>query len=370
MLDVVTLLLEKGADAHAKDSLGSTPLHEAVRSSQKEVAYFLLEHGADALIACEDDDGETPLKLALHAADAILEFHEDGEPDVELICKMLLQSGALVELRRSSRYVKEAQRERIGIGLEHAVESPRFLLDYGEAALHLAAAMGLNVVQLLVEKGANVNAKNIDGWTPLHTAAYCGRKAVAYFLLFRGAVAVISNNERLTPLDWAVKPEYGEPDVALICRMLLPSGALVQLATDVLESHEKRLKRRARIAKGLGRAVENAGFLEGLADTLACIDASGCAGGFGAMLAAVLRQLKAFANDDGDAVHAARVPKRRRLGGAYDERRRRYRLNIARAVQGREFVSGLAEGLAGVKKLESEPVAPEGLLAAAAQLDA
>ncbi len=241
----------------------------------------------------------------------------------------------------------------------------------GWTALRCAARhRHLDVAKVLLKKGANVNAKDNCGETALHDAVRFCKKEVAYFLLEHGAFPLIADNGGFTALDAALRPWSGPPDMELICRMLLPTGALVQLATDVLESHEKRLKRRARIAKGLGRAVENAGFLEGLADTLACIDASGCAGGFGAMLAAVLRQLKAFANDDADAVHAARVPKRRRLGGAYDERRRRYRLNIARAVQGREFVSGLAEGLAGVKKFESEPVAPEGLLAAAAQLDA
>ena len=155
----------------------------------------------------------------------------------------------------------------------------------------------LNVVKLLVEKGAEVNGMANEGGTPLHTAAYFGQRAVVYFLLERGAVAVIADSEGTTPLHLALTPWEGEPDVELICKMLLPSGALVDIATDVVDAHEKRQKR---IVKGLKRAVRSPGFLEDLADTLAGIDALGCAEGSGAMLMALLRQLDAFAGNAGD----------------------------------------------------------------------
>ena len=138
-----------------------------------------------------------------------------------------------------------------------------------------------------MEEGAEVNAKNDRGRTALYVAVRCRKRAVAYFLLEHGAVAVISDNQRRTPLDWAL---HGVPDVALICKMLLPSGALVQLAMDAAEAHEKRLKR---LKASLKRAVENPGFLSDLADTLAGIDASGCARGNDAMLAAMFQQLDA-----------------------------------------------------------------------------
>jgi ankyrin repeat protein len=41
--------------------------------------------------------------------------------------------------------------------------------------LHLAANKGhIEVVKLLIEHGAYVNAKNNNGWAPLHEAAYNG----------------------------------------------------------------------------------------------------------------------------------------------------------------------------------------------------
>ncbi|MEM2677506.1 MAG: ankyrin repeat domain-containing protein, partial [Thermofilaceae archaeon] len=44
--------------------------------------------------------------------------------------------------------------------------------EYGSTPLYLAVLNGhLELARFLVEKGANVNAKDIVGWTPLHIAA-------------------------------------------------------------------------------------------------------------------------------------------------------------------------------------------------------
>ena len=90
--------------------------------------------------------------------------------------------------------------------------------------------------------------------TALHRILQYSEKAVAYILPEHGAVAVIANKQGLTPLVAALKPDFGEPDV--ICEMLLPSGALIELARGGLDAYEKRQKR---IELGLERAVERPG---------------------------------------------------------------------------------------------------------------
>ena len=199
----------------------------------------------------------------------------------------------------------------------------------GETALFKATSVDggrLAMVKLLVENGADVKATNNRGWTALHIAARLNRKEIAYFLLEHGAFALIANNERLTPLDYAIKPrrrppdgdpiwnrvnpKYGEPDVDLICKMLLPSGALVRLAKDVVEAHEKRQKR---IEVSLKRAEQRPGFLTALAGALAGIEAPDCARGTGTVLAALVRKMDAFAKSAGNgtgAQEANQAPKR------------------------------------------------------------
>jgi ankyrin repeat protein len=88
----------------------------------------------------------------------------------------------------------------------------------GATALHDAALAGkLDVVQLLVEKGANVNAKdNESGATPLHHAASWGRTEVVTFLLENGADASIRTKGGDTALESAVVA--GQKEVAELLR--------------------------------------------------------------------------------------------------------------------------------------------------------
>ncbi|KAH8585593.1 ankyrin repeat-containing domain protein, partial [Bisporella sp. PMI_857] len=59
-LEVVTLLLEKGADLEAADIYGKTALHHASRNGHLEVVTLLLEKGADVK-ARDKIYGQTPL---------------------------------------------------------------------------------------------------------------------------------------------------------------------------------------------------------------------------------------------------------------------------------------------------------------------
>src|SRR5438128_2464400 len=59
---------------------------------------------------------------------------------------------------------------------------------YGDSALHYAARYGLTeIVNILVENGADVNAKTIHSYTPLHGATFNGYIDVIKILLENGA---------------------------------------------------------------------------------------------------------------------------------------------------------------------------------------
>ena len=61
-LEVVKLLIEKGADFKSPDKDGKTPLHWAAYSGKLEVVKLLIEKGAD--FKSPDKDGKTPLHWA------------------------------------------------------------------------------------------------------------------------------------------------------------------------------------------------------------------------------------------------------------------------------------------------------------------
>ena len=62
MIQVLRLLLRKGADVNATDEAGWTPLMLAVRSSRQAAVEALLEAGADA--AAQNRQGATAVHLA------------------------------------------------------------------------------------------------------------------------------------------------------------------------------------------------------------------------------------------------------------------------------------------------------------------
>jgi peptidoglycan/LPS O-acetylase OafA/YrhL len=76
--------------------------------------------------------------------------------------------------------------------------------SFGVTALSWAALEGrAEIVELLIEAGADVNAKNRDGATPLHAAAFMGQLEVAQLLLENGADISAKTYNGDTPLDSA-----------------------------------------------------------------------------------------------------------------------------------------------------------------------
>jgi ankyrin repeat protein len=83
--------------------------------------------------------------------------------------------------------------------------------EYGNTSLHWASLMDcIEIVKLLIEKGADVNAEDIDGWTPLHMAADLNQMETAKLLIELGADVDAKCNKGKTPLDLAYSDEMEE----------------------------------------------------------------------------------------------------------------------------------------------------------------
>jgi len=89
--------------------------------------------------------------------------------------------------------------------------------------LHTAAAKGQHLaVQMLIEKGANVEAVSITSSTPLHYAACLGNVEVAKALIEGGANLNAVNQDGFTPLHWAAFHGH-----AALAQLLIDSGASI-----------------------------------------------------------------------------------------------------------------------------------------------
>ena len=90
--------------------------------------------------------------------------------------------------------------------------------DYGEIALHVAAKYGsADAVKRLLDIGADLSARDLFGYTPLHKATMAARSEIVSILLdFDSDVHDSSNDRVLTPLHLAVSNKDIDTTVILL----------------------------------------------------------------------------------------------------------------------------------------------------------
>ncbi len=90
--------------------------------------------------------------------------------------------------------------------------------------LHTAAREGhYNVVRLLLDRGADVNAFTMMHWSVLHLATFNGREEITRLLLERGADVHAQNDMGRTPFQVVTKNTKKENP--MLAQMLSEHGA-------------------------------------------------------------------------------------------------------------------------------------------------
>ncbi|WP_425384297.1 ankyrin repeat domain-containing protein [Wolbachia endosymbiont (group B) of Eupithecia inturbata] len=187
--DIFQFLSDKETIVNTKDSSDWTPLHYAVYYNALDVVKFLVNKGAD--ISVKDKDSKTPLDLAAQENNtSVAEFLKQTELDKKLLAAV--QDTGLNE-------VKDLINQKANINAKDM---------YGWTPLHFAASRNkLSVVEFLFNNNANINAKDVYGNTPLHVAAqYSSNLEIVKFLLDKD-ISGINNitNNGWTPLHVAIQ---------------------------------------------------------------------------------------------------------------------------------------------------------------------
>eukprot|EP00050_Salpingoeca_kvevrii_P004321 m.251501 g.251501 ORF g.251501 m.251501 type:complete len:172 (-) comp10975_c0_seq15:543-1058(-) len=87
-----------------------------------------------------------------------------------------------------------------------------------------------STIKLLLSRGADVNCKDVEGFTPLLNAVRCSDQGTAEMLIAHGADVNCGNNCGFTPLHSAVKR-----NCTSTAEMLLAHGADINSKTNSME---------------------------------------------------------------------------------------------------------------------------------------
>ncbi|KAL8620271.1 hypothetical protein ACOMHN_064561 [Nucella lapillus] len=252
---LAAMFVSLGADVRLADRQGFTPLHIAVRASSLACVQLLLQYDPQ-LLEERDGQGASPLTLAV----------QKGQSD---LCRYLLQAGADVTARevqtlrtplhyalylnhlhvfilllgyrpnlrladhrgttvvhrscaaRDSRYLLHV----LSSGCDHVTDVINMEDSEGATPIMVACqSNSLSNVQLLLESGANVSARDLHGRTALHHCVEnTDTECVELLLKTDPSLLSSADLEGLTPLHMAVIAG----SVPLI-RLLLKRGASLQ----------------------------------------------------------------------------------------------------------------------------------------------
>lgn len=166
--EAVMTLLANGADPRHADHEGHTALHHAARSTDPAVAALLLDAGA--VLEATNAEGITPLGIACACGNWRL-------------AKFLIERGAKPEPREGQpALLAAAGGDDDPAGVQLLLRHKARVDARGpqqRSALHVACAAGnTDIVGCLLEAGADRNARDADGITPLLEAARHGRTEV------------------------------------------------------------------------------------------------------------------------------------------------------------------------------------------------
>ncbi|XRB09682.1 potassium channel skor [Pycnococcus provasolii] len=225
---VVELLVNEGADVSVKDRWGQTPMQDAINNKFEQIVDILAKNGAS--VAYADPSGPLCTAAAESDLDGLGTLLDNGvNPDAAdyddrcalhlassngnlQVVEYLLRRGANVNAR--DRWTGSPLLDAITHGHEICAKllyanGGKMNMDEAANRLCSAASEGdLEVLRLLVENGVPVDEGDYDQRCALHLAAAEGQLLAVNFLISNGAQVNVKDRWGGTPLEDALRGDY------------------------------------------------------------------------------------------------------------------------------------------------------------------
>jgi ankyrin repeat protein len=195
-LDLVRLLLDRGADVESPMNDGLTALHLAVRFGHERIVQELVSRGARLDVRTRPDPNEVSLSPPF---DQMWERSREErertfEPGYRDSGRTVVFELALAWNPKIARILRESGADFLATD------------DNGWTGLHLAANMGaVEAMDRLLDLGLDPNAASNRGYRPLHVAMHGGiimpSGEAVRLLLSRGANPKLKNEAGQTPVE-------------------------------------------------------------------------------------------------------------------------------------------------------------------------
>ena len=202
-MEVITLLVKRGADINAVDNDRNTALSLAAAShlDSVEVVRGLLRLGADS--SMKNFDGMTPIQIAsslgrTEMVKAIMRAEDEGlDP---LLVSRLVAAIMEGDVSQVQSMLKDITAERLTDALSTPRQQRKVLLK--------ASFYGMTeIVEMLIDGGVDINSFDDDRNTALNYAARGNRIEAAKLLIKRGCDVNFPTERRYTPIDFSTSDE-------------------------------------------------------------------------------------------------------------------------------------------------------------------
>ncbi len=204
-IDVLEYLISQGANIDALGKNNESALIKAIKCKELSAVKCLIKHNANIKIL--DKNNWTILHHAVET---------QSIPILKYLLTLNLNINAKSKLGKTTLHVaadtedNQTALQIVDLLIEHGANPNETDKDGVSVLMYAVFSDNLNAVKLLLDHNADLNLSDSDGDTPLFGAIYRANTQMATFLIEEGADITVKNKKKQTPFECAIANDCSE----------------------------------------------------------------------------------------------------------------------------------------------------------------